>query len=173
MEKYFNLMECEETTPLKEIEKKYKKLMRKTHPDRGNDDKLCKEINEAYQYILDYKINNLIDISNTLIPVNFKDIGFNNIPTPRQYIRKKIELENKKELNKEEIIKQLSNNKVLLLEYLESEDYDNFDNFDNFGDNDIENTFRKNLLASKFFYEYKEKKESKKGILENLFNYFF
>lgn len=187
MEKYFNLLECTSTTSLKEIEKKYKILMRKTHPDRGNDDKLCKEINEAYQYILDYKLNKLTDISNTIIPITFRDIEFNHLQTPD--IRKKIELTNK--INddtisykkqkiiayKKEILKQKELcNSNFLLEYLQNkEEKENDEENDNhFGDNDIESTFRKNLLTSKFIHDYEEKEEEEeKGILENLFNYFF
>lgn len=185
MEQYFNLLECTSTTSLKEIEKKYKKLMRKTHPDRGNDDKLCKEINEAYQYILNYKLNNLIDISNTIIPITFRNIGFNHLQTPD--IRKNIEPTTKINDNtisynkqkllsyKKEILKQkeLCNNSNFLLEYLQNKEdnEDNEDNDNHFGDNDIESTFRKNLLTSKFIHAYEEKKD--KGILENLFNYFF
>jgi len=196
MEEYFNLLECNERTPLKEIEKKYKKLMRKTHPDRGNDDKLCKSINEAYQYILDYKLNTLIDISDTLIPVTFRNMGFNNIPTPGQYIRKRIEMSKKINeksiglsyekkkllLNKKEILKQksLSNNSIMLLEYLESKENGSDDGSDDgsedgsFKDNDIESTFRKNLLTSKFIHKYEDYEENEEnGIFKNIFNYFF
>ena len=208
MDEYFNLLECDERTPLKEIDKKYKNLMRKTHPDRGNDDKLCKSINEAYQYILDYKLNTLIDITDSLIPATFREMGFKNIPTTGQYIRKRIEMSkineksngltyekkklllNKKKYllkNKQEISKKsLSNNTIMLLESNENDSENDSENgsendrdsengsendSEKFGDNDIESTFRKNLLTRKFIHDYEEKKE--KGILENLLNYFF
>ena len=183
MEKYFYLLGCEKNTPLQDIEKKYKKLMRKTHPDRGNDDRLCKEINEAYQYILDYKLSNLIDISET-----FDNESGNEI---RKEIEKKIitnELSFKKLLSNGNI----SNKKNGILKFLleNSKDTDALDNTalddtdddadddadddDNkyFGDNEIENTFRKNLLTSRFIYDCEEKKEEV-GFIGNIINYFF
>jgi len=144
---YFVLLGCTQTTPLKEIEKKYKKLMRKTHPDRGHDDKLCKQINEAYQHILDYKINNLFDSPTKLVEIN-----------SIQYI-KRISLSNKKYL--------LESNADTVNTDTVNTDTVNDDTFLKFGDNEIETTFRKNLLTSKIIYEYEG------GILENIFNYFF
>jgi len=178
MDEYFNLLECDERTPLKEIDKKYKNLMRKTHPDRGNDDKLCKSINEAYQYILDYKLNTLIDITDSLIPATFREMGFKNIPTTGQYIRKRIEMSKINEKSNGltyEKKKLLLNKKKYLLKNKQEESKENDSDSDSdsekFGDNDIESTFRKNLLTRKFIHDYEEKKE--KGILENLLNYFF
>ena len=141
---YFVLLGCTQTTPLKEIEKKYKKLMRKTHPDRGHDDKLCKQINEAYQHILDYKINNLFDSPTKLVEIN-----------SIQYI-KRISLSNKKYLLESKVVNTDAD-----------ADADTEDKFLKFEDNEIETTFRKNLLTSKIIYEYEG------GILENIFNYFF
>jgi DnaJ-class molecular chaperone len=184
MEKYFNLLNCNEKTPLKEIEKKYKKIMRKTHPDRGNDDRLCKEINEAYQYILDYKLNNLIDISSTLETFNNEHKSGNEI---RKEIEKKI-ITNELSIKKKKLLSSgirkflLENKNAAAMNDIENDtgnssvvhdiapDEDTDDKY--FGNNEIENTFRKNLLTSRFIYECEEEKQEV-GFIGNIINYFF
>ena len=61
MEQYYELLEVQPSMTMKEIKKKYMKLMRKTHPDRCGQDELCKKITEAYQMIIKYKLNNNIN----------------------------------------------------------------------------------------------------------------
>ena len=150
MKKYFDLLECDKETPLKKIKKNFIKLMRKTHPDKGHDDELCKNINEAYQKILDYKLNNIIDISNSLIPIKFREMGFDKIPTPGQYIRRQIELSNK--LNDDNSLNDSDNDEL---------------------ENDIESNYKKNLLTSELIFQIENNKEEEKNIFQTIFNYFF
>jgi len=54
-----SLLGLRETSSLKEIKNKYKKLMKKWHPDKHKDDsekatKMSTQINEAYEIIIDY-----------------------------------------------------------------------------------------------------------------------
>ena len=44
MEKYYEVLGANSTTSLKDLKKKYIKLMRQTHPDKGYDEELCKKI---------------------------------------------------------------------------------------------------------------------------------
>tara|TARA_X000000368_G_C22373311_1_gene425850 strand:+ start:48 stop:473 length:426 start_codon:yes stop_codon:yes gene_type:complete len=101
MEPYYELLEVTSTTPMKKIKKQYIKLMRKTHPDRTGQDEQCKKITEAYQKIVQYKLNLKCD-ENNLIPIGFTEMGFENNPLPMEYVRRKIELSKKiQESNKE------------------------------------------------------------------------
>lgn len=101
MESYYELLEVTSTTPMKKIKKQYIKLMRKTHPDRTGQDEQCKKITEAYQKIVQYKLNLKCD-ENNLIPIGFTEMGFENNPLPMEYVRRKIELSKKiQESNKE------------------------------------------------------------------------
>ena len=74
MEQYYHMLGVLPTTKLKDIKKKYFKLMRKTHPDKSGQDDQCKKITEAYRKIIKYRLENIVD-DDDLIP-----IGFNNIP---------------------------------------------------------------------------------------------
>ena len=77
--------------------------MRESHPDKGYDDEWCKKINEAYQKIVDYRNNvNGFDKNLCLVPKKFREMGFDNIPTVGQYVRKLIEMENNKKLKGDE-----------------------------------------------------------------------
>ena len=101
MDPYYELLEVTSTTPMKKIKKQYIKLMRKTHPDRSGQDEQCKKITEAYQKIVQYKLNMKCN-ENDLIPIGFTELGFENNPLPMEYVRRKIELSNKlKDTNKE------------------------------------------------------------------------
>ena len=114
MEPYYELLEVTSTTPMKKIKKQYIKLMRKTHPDRTGQDEQCKKITEAYQKIVQYKLNLKCD-ENNLIPIGFTEMGFENNPLPMEYVRRKIELSKKiQESNKE-----LETNVILELKDIE------------------------------------------------------
>tara|TARA_B110000261_G_scaffold163960_4_gene211513 strand:- start:990 stop:1472 length:483 start_codon:yes stop_codon:yes gene_type:complete len=159
MKRYFDLLECDKKTPLKEIKKNFIKLMKKTHPDRGHDDKLCKKINEAYQKILDYKLDNIIDVSNSLMPIKFREMGFDTMPTPGQYIRRQIELSNK-------LINDSDN---------DTDDDTGDDTDDDTGDDtgdDIKNNYKKNLLTSELIFQIENNKEEK-NIFQTIFDFFF
>ena len=69
--------------------------MKKTHPDKGYDDKRCKEINEAYQKILEFKLNGFCgdDDNLPLVPKKFKEMGFDKIPTVHEYVRELIKIQ--------------------------------------------------------------------------------
>ena len=100
---YYKLLGIDKYSTLKEIKKKYRKLMIETHPDKCGNDIRCKEITEAYREVLQYKLNMLeeetmeeeTDGANKLIPKEFRDMGFTKIPLPGEYVRRRIELERK------------------------------------------------------------------------------
>ena len=114
MEVYYNLLGVKSSMTMKEIKKQYIKLMRKNHPDRSGQDEECKKITEAYQKIAQYKLNLKSD-DNNLIPLGFREMGFDNNPLPMEYIRRKIELSNK--LNDSN--KELETNVILELKDIE------------------------------------------------------
>ena len=62
------------TSSNKDLKKRYIKLMRESHPDKGYDDEWCKKINEAYQKIVDYRNNvNGFDKNLCLVPKKFRE----------------------------------------------------------------------------------------------------
>ena len=83
MEQYYHMLGVLPTTKLKDIKKKYFKLMRKTHPDKSGQDEQCKKITEAYRKIIRHRLENVVD-DDDLIP-----IGFNN--NAKNIISKKVE----------------------------------------------------------------------------------
>ena len=94
MEKYYEVLGADSTTSLKDLKKKYIKLMRQTHPDKGYDEELCKNINEAYQKILEFKLNGFCEDNNLpLVPKKFQEMGFEKIPTAHEYVRELIKIQ--------------------------------------------------------------------------------
>ena len=95
MEKYYSLLGAKQSDSMKMLKKKYLSLMKKTHPDKGNDDEVCKEINEAYQKILEFKLNGFCDDNDNLplVPKKFKEMGFDKIPTVHEYVRELIKIQ--------------------------------------------------------------------------------
>ena len=89
MEEYYKTLGVEPYMTMKEIKKKYMKLMRKTHPDRCGQDDLCKKITQAYQMIINYKLNNNPN-ENNIIPLEFKNIDLTNDNIDLDYVRQKI-----------------------------------------------------------------------------------
>jgi DnaJ-class molecular chaperone len=100
METYYNLLEVKSSMSIKEIKKQYIKLMKKNHPDRSGQDEECKKITEAYQKIVQYKLNMNYD-DGSLIPLEFTE--FDNTSLDMNYVHHKIKLSNKK-LEKEVIL---------------------------------------------------------------------
>jgi curved DNA-binding protein CbpA len=90
MEQYYKLLNCNVHTPLGEVKKKYTTLMKQTHPDKGCDDHLCKLINEAYQKIIEFKLNMGVDISENTMPIFFKAVNYKNIPKAMKYVEKRL-----------------------------------------------------------------------------------
>lgn len=110
MEKYYTLLGADYNTSLKELKKKYINLMKKTHPDKGNDDKICKEINEAYQKILEHKLNGFCEEKNLpLVPKKFQEMGFEKIPTLHEYVSTLVKMQNTKKLEENEEILKIEN----------------------------------------------------------------
>ena len=110
MEKYYTILGSDSTTSLQNLKKKYIILMKKTHPDKGNDDKLCKKINEAYQKILEFKLNGFCEDNNLpLVPKTFQEMGFNKIPTAHEYVQELIRIQKINKLTEDE-------NEILQLE---------------------------------------------------------
>lgn len=70
MEQYYHMLGVLPTTKLKDIKKKYFKLMRKTHPDKSGQDEQCKKITEAYRKIIRHRLENIVD-DDDLIPIGF------------------------------------------------------------------------------------------------------
>ena len=72
-----------------EIKKAYLNLMLKYHPDKVGEkyEEQCKEINKAYENIMNKEYN-----EDAMIPSGFRKMGFNKIPTPHEYITQKIRL---------------------------------------------------------------------------------
>ena len=116
MEKYYQILECSPDVSLKELKRKYIFLMKKTHPDKGYNDDKCKQINEAYQQILEFRINflnhdTIDDKQLKLIPKEFRDMGFTKFPTVDQYVRRKIA----KTRRIEELKKELHDSRIFTL----------------------------------------------------------
>lgn len=117
MEKYYSLLGAKQSDSMKVLKKKYLNLMKKTHPDKGNDDEVCKEINEAYQKILEFKLNGFCDDNDNLplVPKKFKEMGFDKIPTVHEYVRELIKIQSSS-LNDNVKEKQLEKEQVFALE---------------------------------------------------------
>lgn len=112
MEKYYEVLGVDSTTSLKDLKKKYIKLMRQTHPDKGYDEELCKKINEAYQKILEFKLNGFCEDNNLpLVPKKFQEMGFEKIPTAHEYVRELIKIQKINKLTEND-----NENEVLQLE---------------------------------------------------------
>ena len=146
MEKYYKILECSPSVSLKELKRQYIFLMKKTHPDKGYSDGRCKEINEAYQNILEFRINflkydNVDDKQLQLIPKEFRDMGFTKFPTVDQYVRRKIAKTKKIEELKKELHDSraftLEANKVLQLKDKPVEKMGFFDKIINFFFEDV------------------------------------
>ena len=71
------LMELENNYNKDDLKKNYQKLAKRYHPDKTNGDKdkeeRFKQISEAYQFLLDYKKPNIINIEDLL-----KNFNLNN-----------------------------------------------------------------------------------------------
>lgn len=112
MEKYYKLLGVKSNITNKDLKKRYIKLMRESHPDKGHDDEWCKTINEAYQKILEYKLNGFCENNNLpLVPKKFQEMGFDKIPTVHEYVHELIKQQNiyKISENGDEEILQLEN----------------------------------------------------------------
>lgn len=121
MEEYYKLLGIKSNISNKDLKKKYIQLMRESHPDKGYDDEWCKKINEAYQKIVDYRNNvNGFDKNLCLIPKKFREMGFDNIPTVGQYVRKLIEMENNNKLKGDENVLE---NDILILQDKKNETF--------------------------------------------------
>lgn len=121
MEEYYKLLGIKSNISNKDLKKKYIQLMRESHPDKGYDDEWCKKINEAYQKIVDYRNNvNGFDKNRCLIPKKFREMGFDNIPTVGQYVRKLIEMENNNKLKGDENVLE---NDILILQDKKNETF--------------------------------------------------
>lgn len=112
MDQYYKLLNCNIHSNISDIKKQYTKLMKQTHPDKGYDDHLCKLINEAYQKIIEFKLNSGVDISENTIPIFFKEMNCDNIPQAMKYVEKRLmdkNAEPEKEPDKEPDIKKMYN----------------------------------------------------------------
>jgi hypothetical protein len=81
------------------------------HPDKNltnSNEKRSKELIEAWLFIKKNHDNpnvNLMDQRSDLIPLGFKQRGYDRIPTLGEFIRKEIERENAIKLKEKEILK--------------------------------------------------------------------
>lgn len=94
MESYYELLGANSSMSIKDIKKEYIKLMKKNHPDRSGQDDQCKKITEAYQKIVQYKLNTNNDEKMLL------SLGFETLPM--EYVRRKI---SNKEFKQDDILK--------------------------------------------------------------------
>lgn len=137
MDQYYKLLNCNIHSNISDIKKQYTKLMKQTHPDKGYDDHLCKLINEAYQKIIEFKLNSGVDISENTIPIFFKEMNCDNIPQAMKYVEKRLMDKNtentpKKEIKKDKENKKMHNNISILSSDDESDDEDFFKDIYNF-----------------------------------------
>ena len=95
MEQYYHMLGVLPTTKLKDIKKKYFKLMRKTHPDKSGQDEQCKKITEAYRKIIRYKLENIVD-DDEFIPLGF-NVSKHNIKHAENNTEKKDSEDTEKE----------------------------------------------------------------------------
>ena len=94
MESYYELLGANSSMSIKDIKKEYIKLMKKNHPDRSGQDDQCKKITEAYQKIVQYKLNTNND-EKMLLSLGFETLSM-------EYVRRKI---SNKEFKQDDILK--------------------------------------------------------------------
>jgi hypothetical protein len=58
---YYSILGAEEESPRADIERRYKRLARRHHPDRGGDEEQMKEINEAWGVLGDSESRSAYD----------------------------------------------------------------------------------------------------------------
>lgn len=100
------LMELENNYNKDDLKKNYQKLAKRYHPDKTNGDKdkeeRFKQISEAYQFLLDYKKPNVINIEDLLKNFNFNNKvaneknNFYPLPNQQHFINIKREIVNGK-----------------------------------------------------------------------------
>lgn len=52
-------------TTRKEIIEKYRKMIKNCHPDKGGNEEIAKKINDAYQILIEYCDNYVIELNRT------------------------------------------------------------------------------------------------------------
>ena len=108
---YYKLLESTRLDDINDIKKKFRKKILECHPDKNltnSNEKRSKELIEAWLFIKKNHGNpnvNLMDQRSDLIPLEFKQRGYDRIPTLGEFIRKEIERENAIKLKEKEILK--------------------------------------------------------------------
>lgn len=129
MEYHFKLLNCNIHSSINEIKKQYTKLMKQTHPDKGNDDHLCKLINESYQKIIEYKLNTGVDISTNKMTIFSKEMKHYDVPQAMKYVEQRLmDKETDEKTKKENILdtKKMYNDISLSSSDEDSDDDDDF-----------------------------------------------
>ena len=83
MKKYYNILGIDMLSSKEEIKKQYLKLMLKYHPDKCGDKYIekCKEINDAYEKIMNEEYHENYDVSR-----RFKEMGFDKVPSSTEFV---------------------------------------------------------------------------------------
>jgi curved DNA-binding protein CbpA len=71
------ILKLPKKTTRKEIIENYKKLAKEYHPDRGGSEELIKKLNYAYEILMEYCDNYLIDLEAKEIDLDPKDWWLN------------------------------------------------------------------------------------------------
>ena len=71
------ILKLPKKTTRKEIIENYKKLAKEYHPDHGGSEELIKKLNYAYELLMEYCDNYLIDLESKEIDLDPKDWWLN------------------------------------------------------------------------------------------------
>ena len=71
------ILKLPKKTTRKEIIENYRKLAKEYHPDHGGSEELIKKLNYAYELLMEYCDNYLIDLESKEINLDPKDWWFN------------------------------------------------------------------------------------------------
>ena len=71
------ILKLPKKTTRKEIIENYRKLAKEYHPDHGGSEELIKKLNYAYELLMEYCDNYLIDLESKKINLDPKDWWFN------------------------------------------------------------------------------------------------
>jgi curved DNA-binding protein CbpA len=77
IEKARKILKLPKKTTRKEIIENYRKLAKEYHPDHGGSEELIKKLNYAYELLMEYCDNYLIDLESKEIDLDPKDWWLN------------------------------------------------------------------------------------------------
>ncbi len=77
LEEARKILKLPKKTTRKEIIENYRKLAKEYHPDHGGNEELIKKLNYAYELLMEYCDNYLIDLESKEFDLDPKDWWFN------------------------------------------------------------------------------------------------